>query len=438
MKGRRFPVPFSSTNTVQGLRATFKVGLFAVALFMSAGCSAALTPDQLQQQVQQLIAQVRLAREASSPPAGPENQVLVLGEDGNLFLIDATSGERFALTIDASPRRQYLQPTWSPDGEHIAWTRLESRKSVLEISRFDGSDRRSAVTPLPPFYFFWSPEGERLAYLSNWVAMDRPTIALRLVELIEGALDVRTLTTGRPLYFSWAPDGEALLTHVEAERVELLRIDGEVEPLEITAAQFAAPQWSADGQRLVYATANGRAQLIVADSAGRELVELTDYEGRIAFSLSANGTRVAYVVTEASVRLNTFGPLYVVDIETLRTAEVTNEPVLAFYWSPDGSRLAYLSPEFAGGRFGLRWSVWDGRRATKYALFFPSTVFVENYLPFFDQYAQSHRIWAPDSSAFVFAGTLPDGRSGIWVQDVVAGGEPRLLGPGVVASWSPR
>ena len=438
MNGRRFPVPFPRANAVQGLRAAFKVGLMAIALLMIAGCSAALTPDRLQQQAQRLIGQVRLVREASSPPASPENQVLVVGEDGNLFLIDATSGERFALTIDASSRRQYLQPAWSPDGEHIAWTRLEGRESALEISRFDGSDRRSAVTPLPPFYFFWSPKGERLAYLSNWVAMDRPTIALRLVELVEGALDVRTLTTGRPLYFSWSPDGETLLTHIEAERIELLRINGEVEPLEITAAQFSAPQWSADGQRLVYATANGRARLIVADSAGRELVELTDYEGRIAFSLSPDGTRVAYVATEAPVRLNTFGPLYVVDIETLRTAEVTDDPVLAFYWSPDGSRLAYLSPEFAGGRLGLRWWVWDGRRATKYALFFPSTVFVENYLPFFDQYAQSHRIWSPDSSAFVFAGALPDGRSGVWVQDVVAGGAPRLLGPGVVASWSPR
>lgn len=425
-------------NVVQGLQATFRVGFIAVLLFMTAGCSAALTPDRLQQPLQRFITQARLAREASSPPAGPENQVLVVGEDGNLFLIDATDGDRFALTVDASSRRRYLQPAWSPDGEYIAWTQLEGSSSALEISRFDGSDRRRVATPLPPFYFFWSPEGERLAYLSNWVTMGRPTIALRLVELKEGNLDARTLAVGRPLYFSWSPDGETLLTHIEAERIELLGIDGEVEPLVLTAAQFSAPQWSADGQRLLYATANGRARLIVADGAGQELIELTDYEGRIAFSLSPDGRRVAYVATEAPVRLSTFGPLYVVDIETLRTAEVTDDPVLAFYWSPDGGRLAYLSPEFVGGRLGLRWWVWDGRRTTQYALFFPTAVFVENYLPFFDQYAQSHRIWSPDGKAFVFAGALPDGRSGVWVQDVAVGGEPRLLGPGVIASWSPR
>lgn len=406
----------------------------SIVLLTTSGCSA----EAARSQVQRMVAQARLAQEASSPPASPENQLLVIGVDGNLFLVDAESGRRFALTTDASSQRRYLQPTWSPDGERIAWTRLDGRRSMVEISRFDGSGRAALEAPFAPFYFYWSPVGDRLAYLSNWMTPGQTSIALRIVEFEEGELTVRTLTEGQPLYFSWSPDGKQLLTHISAERVELLNLSGEAQSLRISGGQFPAPQWAADGEHLIYAIADARQRLIVADTAGQEQVELTDYPGRITFLLSPNGERLAYVITDQATRSNTFGPLYVVDVDTLRTREVTSNPVLAFHWSPAGDRLAYMTAEFIRGRVGLRWEVWDGRRSTPYTGFFPSSVYLENYLPFFDQYAQSHRIWSPESDAFVFAGTLADGRSGIWVQDVEAGSEPRLISDGTVAFWSPR
>lgn len=405
----------------------------SLALLASSGCSA----DAARSQVQRLVTQARLAQEASSPPVTPNHQLLVTGADGNLFLVDAETGKRFALTTDASVQRRYVQPTWSPDGEQIAWARLDGRRSTLEVSRFDGSERRALELPFAPFYFFWSPAGDRLAYLSNWMTPGEATIALRIVEFEEDGLAARTLAEGQPLYFSWSPNGEQLLTHIGNERVELLTLDGEAQSLRISGGQFPAPQWAADGERLVYAIADARQRLIVTDVTGQELVELTDYPGRVTFSLSPDGGRLAYVITEASVRSSTFGPLYIVDVDTLRTREVTSSPVLGFYWSPNGDQLAYLTAELINGRLGLRWNVWDGRRTTPYASFFPSSVYLENYLPFFDQYAQSHRIWSAEGDAFVFTGTLPDGRSGVWVQDIMAGSEPRLIGAGVFAAWSP-
>lgn len=398
------------------------------------GCSA----DAVRSQAQRAVMQARLAQEASSPPASPENQLLVTGADGNLFLIDPDTGERFALTTDASPRRQYLQPTWSPDGAQIAWTRIDGGRSALEVSGFDGADRSEVAVPFAPFYFYWSPTGERLAYLSNWRTLDQPSMALRVVEFEEEGASVRTLAEGQPFYFSWAPNGERILTHVGSERVELLDLEGESQSLRIPAGLFPAPQWAADGERLVYATADERQRLIVTDVEGQEQVEVTDYPGQITFSLSPDNTSLAYVVTERTSAASTLGPLYVVDVDTLRTREVTSNPVLGFYWNPAGDRLAYLGVEIVNQRVGLRWYVWDGQRSTPYAGFFPSSTFMQNYLPFFDQYAQSHRIWSPDGSAFVYIGTAPDGRRGVWVQDVVTGGEPRLIGPGVSATWSPR
>jgi TolB protein len=82
--------------------------------------------------------------------------------------------------------------------------------------------------------------------------------------------------------------------------------------------------------------------------------------------------------------------------------------------------------------------VWDGATTRRYAAFFPSRVLLRDYLPYFDQYAQSHRLWSPDGSAFVFAGTLANGESGIWLQPVgEEDAQPVSLGPGVYATWSP-
>ena len=345
--------------------------------------------------------------------------------------------ERFALTTDASGSRRYLQPTWAPDGQRIAWARLDGQRSFLETSRFDGSERTEVAVPFLPFYIYWSPTSDRLAYLSNWMTLDQPSMALRLFDVEEGA--AKTLAEGAPFYFSWAPDGQ---TPADAHRQR--------------ACRGAIHRWRAGvaahlGRRFPCATVGAgrgpaglrrgrrwRQRLIVTDTAGQEVAELTDYPGRISFSLSGDGNRLAYVVTDRDSSSSTFGPLYVVEVDTLRTREVTDDPVVAFYWSPTGDKLAYLGVEFVGGRLGLRWYVWDGRQSMPYAAHFPTRTYLDNYLPFFDQYAQSHRVWSPDGDAFVFTGTLEDGRSGVWVQPLGEGNEPVLVGPGVFAAWSPQ
>jgi TolB protein len=129
----------------------------------------------------------------------------------------------------------------------------------------------------------------------------------------------------------------------------------------------------------------------------------------------------------------------VVETASLRTRELTDNPVMAFFWSPDGSKLAFLALEAVNGRVGTRWYVWDGAATRQYAAFYPSRVLLRDYLPYFDQYAQSHRLWSPDGSAFVFAGVLANGESGIWLQHVDEEGAavPVSLGPGEFATWSP-
>lgn len=415
-------------------RGTQWIGVTALLVLALAGCS----PSAGREQALRLL-HLQPAVASSPAPANPANRILVQGQDGNLYITTPDGKERFALTSDASAQRFYGQASWSPDGQALAWSALSSDGSKLETSRFDGTQRRSVEVPYLPFYVAWSPNGRQLAYLSNWEAIDGPSMALRLVDVSPDGSTATTLATGQPLYFSWSPGGEQLLAHIDNERVEVYDVAGGVKSLAISGGLFSSPAWAATGEQLVYAVADQQTQrLLLTDLAGQPLETLTDYQGRVSFSLSPDGSSVAYVATDSGGVANTLGPLYVVETSSLRTREITDRPVLAFYWSPDASKLAFLAFEAVNGRVGLRWHVWDGRLTRPYAAFFPSRSLLRDYLPYFDQYAQSHRIWAPDSSAFVFAGTLENGRSGIWVQKVDGkDAEPLSLGPGVSAIWSP-
>jgi len=77
--------------------------------------------------------------------------------------------------------------------------------------------------------------------------------------------------------------------------------------------------------------------------------------------------------------------------------------VLAFFWSPDGKKLAYLNLNADESR--AVWNTYDldTRKSTKLAEWFPTNNLIQ-IINYFDQYAQSDSIWSPDSKAIVFTG----------------------------------
>mmetsp|Transcript_38254 Transcript_38254/g.61983 ORF Transcript_38254/g.61983 Transcript_38254/m.61983 type:complete len:121 (+) Transcript_38254:328-690(+) len=86
-------------------------------------------------------------------------------------------------------------------------------------------------------------------------------------------------------------------------------------------------------------------------------------------------------------------------------------------------------------------------RSIRFSNFTPSRLLMRHYIPFFDQYSQSMSIWAPDSSAFVYAGNAESDANGtpssVWVQkmpisDTEESPAPLSLGEGDFAAWSPR
>ena len=127
--------------------------------------------------------------------------------------------------------------------------------------------------------------------------------------------------------------------------------------------------------------------------------------------------------------------LYVVDEEGTGASEpLVREPIAAFYWSPDGSRIAYVSVDRS-----MEWHVVDlaSGETRSLARFIPTADFL-THLQFFDQFAPSHLVWSADSTTLVFAGVIKRGAEPqVWVVDAVGDAAPRPIAEGRLAFWAP-
>ncbi len=130
--------------------------------------------------------------------------------------------------------------------------------------------------------------------------------------------------------------------------------------------------------------------------------------------------------------------LVVVAVSDGTVTKVTDEVALAWEWSPDSDTVAWLSLIGPPVHRSARWRFWsaDGAPAGDETspVFRVSIKEVVNYFPFFAQYSHSITRWSPDSSAFVFAGSI--GRSeGVWVHPVDQPGSAVLVASGDFVTW---
>lgn len=85
----------------------------------------------------------------------PRERRIVYSVDKQIWVVDVTSGQRTKLSADG---RRDVEPTWSPDGRHIAFTSYAGTTPDIWTMRADGSNRRQ-ITRDP-----------KAAWLPRWLA----------------------------------------------------------------------------------------------------------------------------------------------------------------------------------------------------------------------------------------------------------------------------
>ncbi len=385
------------------------------------------------------------------------NRIVYIDSDGQIVTIAPDGSDTRRLTEGAT----FFQfPAWSPDGSQIAAIGSNNLGGAV----FVVADHSSKQEPLSlylsrrgaPFYLYWSPDSQTVSFLAS----DVQGMALYLAPA-DGATESRKRTTGGPFYWQWTADSQQLLIHSgfsgPGSRLELLEAAGDKDGAQIAPpGLFQAPGISGDGRLLAYAEElTGLTSRVVVNDIQAGDSQTQPHEGRSILGLSPDAGWLAYISPDTPGETEFIGPLRLMNTATGEIRLLSRNDVVAFFWSPDGRYLAAFLPNLPGGDINVALpgkvraktadqnqmptlnlvifevATGEGRRLFTFA---PTRTFLTQLLPFFDQYALSHRLWSPASDALVLP-VLEDGRSALYVVPI-HGGSTQFLAEGSMPSWS--
>jgi TolB protein len=403
------------------------------------------------------VAQPTLEHSSTGSAADRINRIVYVSADNHIATVSPNGTDGRLLT---EMPRSYLFPAWSPVGKAIAViANSASGTAVIQLQDEPGA----RVTALyfssrqPVIYLYWSPDGRHLSFIT-----EHPVGGLGLnIATPAESEESRLLALGQPFYWQWTADAGQLFIHTGLRgggaRLTLIDVEGDGEGENMAEPGFfQSPGISVDGRYWAYAE-QGTADsswLVVADTQSGEL-QREQHEGQVALGWSPTANQLAFISgDEGNGRF--YGPLRLLDAATGEITWLTQDTVLAFFWSPDGRYVAYFTVNqvrddeiqvTARRRLGkpaqqqaleFRLSVVDVTtgEGLQLAAFTPTLTFLSQFLPFFDQYALSHRLWSPDSTALVLPIQIQD-EAHIFVVPV-SGGQPQVVAVGDMAFWSQR
>jgi TolB protein len=407
----------------------------------------------------------------ATPTAALVPRIAAVDAAGALSSMNVDGG---SIVTYPAPGVTFQFPAWSPDGTRIAAIGTDDRGAGVYVFAAPGGGSVATAPTIayksadhPAFYLYWDPNGKALAFLTT----EPGGIALRYVAADASAPD-STVRTGSPMYWQWV-DPTRLLVHSGGNApgafVGEVGPDGAVTaPIAIEPGLFRPPGVSGGGGYLAYSTpGQGDSASVVVDSRDGATHREVSVFGGAALEFDPVGDALAFVAPDQAGATPDLpiGPLRAVDPASGVVRTLLGGSVVAFFWAPDGRTIAALRLGAPGdtnvaarsdavaslARAGVPPDAAQTAAGVQLRIVFVdvasgsirsertgrlSDLFISQVLPFFDQYALSHRVWSPDGTSILLP--LDDDQGVSQLTIIPADGSPvRQLAPGVIGFWSP-
>ncbi len=290
--------------------------------------------------------------------------------------VNPTHDLHYHFHADASPAGDSIVyttcrfPTDPPSGWRPSTLGLESwapwfydrlrRHYEIATANIDGSETRRLTENIHlDHYPAWSPDGTRIAFISNPMRW-KPNSG-QLYTIAADGTDVRLLTPSLPSNVAlfppaWSPDGRRIaFIALEKRQKVLYTVGADGSDLTRISRTTGAPSWAPDGSEIAF-VADG-------DAATGHIYAARPDGTSLRLVAPVQATRVAWSPDGAEI-LFVAGSVHIVkaDGSGLRTIDAPQAVNAA--WSPDGSRIAMLG--FDGDAPGWKWGDYrsSGRIAT--------------------------------------------------------------------------
>ena len=228
----------------------------------------------------------------------------------------------------------------------------------LQVADADGFNPQTVVSSKEPIISpSWSPDGNKLAYVS--FEKKKPIIFVQ--SLVSGQRTVLANFKGNNSAPAWSPDGTKLaivLTYSANSQIYVINADGSgLQQVSFSSGIDTEPEWSPDGSA-IYFTSNrgGGPQIYRMAAAGGEAKRIT-FEGSYNVSphVSPDGKLLTYVKQDARGFRIAVQDLVTGQVQTL--SETTQDESPSF--APNGRMILYATN--IGGKGSLAAVSVDGR-----------------------------------------------------------------------------
>lgn len=234
------------------------------------------------------------------PAISPDGTRIAFSSNRNgnwdIFTMPITGGAPVQITFDAD---EEVQPTWAPDGKRLAFSRKNGRTGTWEIWIVDSATPGLRTFVCEGFLPRWSPAEEKDTLLFQ-----------------------RARQRGSRLYGVWT--------------IDIVRGEG-LNPTEVVSAKNAAilqPNWSPDGQKIVFTTvvnpdgdgqwpeqsdiwvvnADGTGRLGLTNSRFRNMQPAWGADGRVYFVSNRGGLENIWSITADATRHDDHAKAFAADV----------------------------------------------------------------------------------------------------------------------------